>query len=268
MALAQREKLPPGEVHFYTDYNNGSDTNSGSITSPWRTAIGAASILHDQYDFTFAGQQTRAVINMADNTTDMDGFHYSPHGLLGSGGGAAMAIRGGTNSKIYSEGSAAVGVYYTGVIKLENVKLSAPNGNGIDAIRAGEVQINNVEFENCAGACVNIDGFGRVFQNGAIGISGPVQYFLTGNCGRYQSFGHAININANLNMNCFAYIGGNGQFSFQSGGNRSPINMNGHSVTGKRFIVDNYGVCDTGGGGANYFPGNQAGTATPRGNYG
>lgn len=40
-----------------------------------------------------------------------------------------------------------------------------------------------------------------------------------------------------------------------------PLLLGAFTVTAKRYEADNYGLISTNGGGANYFPGNVAGTA-------
>jgi hypothetical protein len=95
-----RWKAPAGALSVFTDFTNGNDANDGLAAGAGnakKTVQGALGDVLNDFDFngTPTGQ-SQVSIQMAAQTTDTTGVHYSPHDTVGGNGGAAITIQGAT----------------------------------------------------------------------------------------------------------------------------------------------------------------------------
>ena len=138
------------------------------------------------------------------------------------------------------------------------------SGNCLSASVQGFIKFTNVQFGACAG--YHVDS-----QTGAI-IQATGNYLVSGN-----AVGHLVAyVNSIINTGGMTITYSNSpafsnwNFYFESGAMLYVWGMtftNGATVTGKRYSGLINGMCNTNGGGANYVPGNSAGTTASGAQY-
>lgn len=266
-----RWKTPGGGLNMYADFTNGNDSNDclATGTGACKTVQGALYTLCDQFDFTgTAGGQTQIAVNLASSTTDTTGVHFSCP-LVGAQGGAALTISGGTNSAIAAVGLDAIGVFINATIQVQNVTLSSTTGAAISAGLGARIYIlGGVTFGATPSAphITVADPGSHVIINGNYTISGGApEHYLAQNMASIQCVGpFTATWSANANFSfVFALAGTMGLISCPN----MTYTPGAFTATGKRYEADNLSMIYTGGGGANYFPGNSAGTTTSGGTY-
>lgn len=262
--MTTRVRLPASVLNVYCNFTSGDNLNDGlTPATAYKTLQHALDRVYTEYDFDGGNPRSQVVINLADNTTDTTGVHFSPHAFVGAQGGAAVKIKGGVNSKVITAGKSALQFYFGCVIQLENFEVGCTgSANGLDITAGAKVyMLGGMKFGACGVAHINMeDGF--LYGGGAYSITGPAMYHLSNNGGRFKSNGSTINIGANLNFTTFVLCAAPCYTTFQN----SAINYNGYTVTGKRFEIYNNAVVLAGGPGA-YFPGNVAGSTAYGGIY-
>jgi hypothetical protein len=262
---------PGGVFNVYTNFNTGSDSNDGlNPSTPFKTVNGALYRIFNDVAFrSTAGGQTQLVINMADNVTDTQSVHFSAHSVVGAQGGAAVKIKGGTNSEIRTASGEAVGIYCNGMIQIENVKMTCDAGAALSVGYGALVDLLGGNSFGASNSHMNVADTGAQIK---IGQSyeihgGAVQHMCAQNGGVIQVTNSSITAKFMADCN-FSY-----RFATAStGGILSVPNMtfdlNGHTVTGSRYLVVDSGLIYTGtSGDINYFPGDAAGAILPAGVY-
>ncbi len=246
---------------------DGSDANSGTANTPAGAfATIAAAIAYGTRAYYFPGGQLTIQLGIP-------GAYAAPNGVA-TGAGSIVVQGDLANQSNYIVTGSGPAVGNTGIfapsnctVTLQGVTLQNTgtiNGNLLTG-NNGVVNANYVTFTNTVGG----NPFASItsINNGTI-VIGPGCIF-EGSCGSMMNATHGVIIIANditllgiPNYSSSTAICSQGGFI-----ERAPTNPNfvGSGATGSRYYVSLNGVITTNGGGANYFPGNAAGTVVGNG---
>ncbi len=249
-----------GALTLYVS-TTGNDSNTGlSAGSPFLTVQKAINVLHDGYDLNGYS----ATIQLADGTY---GGTISVSGaFVGAASETSININGnnGTPSNVVLSPvgnclSAASGAG----ISISNLKMLPTTGHGILSNNA-IVAFNNIVFGAVgAGVYYHIVAFSRayVYAYGNYSIVGGALGHLTCDTGSLVSItGKTITITGNPTISTYAVNAGASEFVCYG------CTFSGTAV-GNRYSATTNSVIYTNGGGANYLPGNAAGSTATGGQY-
>lgn len=186
--------------------------------------------------------------------------------LVGSG---YVTIKGGTadlTSTVISTTSAdCFGGYYTGLYKLEYIKLQTTTaGNCINLQTSGHISFQNIAFGACAGR--------HMVSNGAnTRITATGNYTINGSCGLYHigvfnggtytsSAAYTVTISGTPALGTYALCNTCSNAYF------GQATYSG-SATGARYNITLNGVVNTSGQATTWLPGNTVGTTATGGQY-
>lgn len=253
-----RTKLS-GSADYYVA-TTGNDSNNGSSGSPWLTLQHAWNWIIQNID---TGGYS-VTIHVADGTYGAGLTVSAP--LVG---GTTPTIVGNTTTPancIISTTSQSCFNVFNAPVTIGGFKVTSTGNHGVSVSGSGVVSINNaMEYGACTsgnhlycqnpGSAIEISSGGYKITGGALAHYasgfGATQIFVAGQTVTLSGSLSFSNAFANITDLCLLNCGG--------------ITFSGGTITGKRFAVVNNGVINTGGGGANYFPGNSAGTGTNSG---
>ncbi len=139
----RRAKLPSGNITFNTDFTSGSDTfgaADGLATGAgaFKTVANTLWMMDAEFDWQGDGNNspTTPKILMASGSTDTTQIHFSPHGMVGASGAAAILIdmNGGT---LNATTGTTIQCYFGAVLQLRNGTIAATSANsdGIDILQ-------------------------------------------------------------------------------------------------------------------------------------
>jgi hypothetical protein len=244
---------------IFVDPVNGSDTSNDGLstgTAAMQTISGAFNLATKN----FQGNGGTITIQLADGT-------YTTANPLFNGGqtGAFLFSIGGAPghgaSVIMQKGFSVKDFVAVG---FNEMTFNSVSGSAINADQSGIVDVNStVTFGSGAsmspmsatnGGTVNIDG-AMTFSGGSLNIG-----FIAQSGGKLNFNTSTINVSAAVAFGtCCAFANTNALISAQG------VTFSGAGVagtTGQRYLALTGGGIDTGGGGASYFPGSSAGSAT------
>jgi hypothetical protein len=163
-----------------------------------------------------------------------------------------------TSSDCFNNASGHYGVYHFEYLKIQ----TTTSGYGINFMGSGAFTWQNVAFGACVNSHITV----------SVGVFGKAtgEYTINGGSTNHMSSFDGGQIRC---QSVTVTVSGTPAFSdcFTSVGRVGTILANGitfsGSATGKRYDTSTNGVLYTGGGGANYFPGNSAGTTATGGVY-
>lgn len=150
-----------------------------------------------------------------------------------------------------------------GILFLQNLEITCPAGSlgGLNASQFSTIDLNTVIIGSCNGlTMLEAQDGGHIDFDGGVTVAGSGAQFV-----------YAVGAGSQVTMtNQVIACSGNPTFSaaFVEAVNLSHINAPGSSfsgcgsVSGTRYIGDSLAIIDTGGQGANFFPGTIAGTTT------
>lgn len=256
---ATREMLTANRTYYVR--TDGSDSNTGLVDS----AAGAFLTIQKAID-TVAGID----LSTFDVTIDVANATWTPaltlKSLVGDGTVTIFGDSGTPSNVVISTTSAAAftAENIVGKWKLQGLKIqTTTSGNGIFASGNVQVDIANLDFGACAAAHISPIA-------GAI-VRAVANYAITGNAERHINatsggkFLPSTAITVTLTGTpafSTAFVQANRLGSIQG----SSITYSG-SATGKRYDSQGNSCIFTNGGGANFFPGDVAGTTTADGEY-
>lgn len=264
-----REVLSADRTYYVR--TDGSDSNTGlSNTSgaAFLTIQKAIDVIWNNLDI----RQYNVTIQVADGT--YTGTIVVNGILLGSG---LVTLQGnsGTPSNVYIHPAAnndAILVQNGAVLRVQDMKIdTTTSGTCLRAI-TGRIGFNNLVFPASGTAHISAEDNGVIVctASGVLSPSGTRQYSITGNVPTHMNTikqgildirGASITVSASLTFTQFA---GATRTSTQM------VNGNTYSTTtatGTRYVASGLSLIDTNGGGANYFPGNSAGTTASGAQY-
>jgi hypothetical protein len=180
----------------------------------------------------------------------------------GSSAGEQLVVRGNSGTPgnvIVSVTSANCFVAQNGArLRVQDMELRTTTvGSCLVALSSGQVSYSNIRFGACAGDHKMAFDHGRMYGTG--------NYAIVGSAGGHEhayAFGVIQNLSLTVTLTgtpAFAnyFLGlANGMATYLA------VTYSG-SATGTRYLVWKNAVAETNGGGANFFPGNAAGTPSP-----
>jgi len=247
-SLGLRSRLT-ADTNFYVSTAGSDVTGTGDAAKPWATIQKGVDTLIAGWDF----RGYTATINVADGS-------FAPFRVDKTLPNGALKISGNTltpaNCIITGAGDSITSVYNP--IAVQGFKFISTAGSALRCFRGGQIElVGKVDFGACAVAHTNaLDSGSRIILSSDYAISGGAQnHLLAWYGGAEVSTSKAITVTLSgaPAFSVFAYaenlcvVRGTG------------ITWSG-SATGVRYSAATGGVIDTGGGGANFFPGNSAGS--------
>ena len=240
----------------------GSDSNHGLTSgAPFLTLQAAYNLI----DNGFHLNNNVVTIQLADGT------YTAGLAALGQSVGSStvsnIVIQGnaGTPSNVIisTTGTHAINAANGALITVQNMKLqTASNGYGIAARTGSAVRYLNIVFGACSPGHVYADVAGYLLTEGNYSIVGAAVTHIKLERGGifYADVATLVTITGNPNFS--------GSFASASDSEIDASNLSfSGTATGTRYAVSKNGVIDTNGGGANFFPGNGAGTPVTGGQY-
>jgi hypothetical protein len=239
---------------FYVSAS-GSDANGGLTSgTPWATLQHAWNTIATQYDLNgFV-----ATVNVSGAlTVGLQAVGALVGGACGVIGQQPFVLNFLAGSSLTASSSAIIAAAGTVVSVMGSGTLSASAGNTLYAIEGGQIYFSGITFGPASGNHITAQ------QGGVVQALGS--YTITGGAG-----GHLVAANsASINGGGFTVtLSGTPAFSsaFASATIGSSLQMTAvtysGSATGQRYVAAFGGTINTNGGGANYFPGSSAGSAT------
>lgn len=257
-----RERLGGNRTYYVR--TDGNDSNDGLAN----TAGGAFLTLQKAYnvamrDLDYGGQYI-VTIQVADGTytagvvaSDCPGsLNYNRIVFAGNSGTPGNVVVSVTNGDCF-------GAYGGASFTVKDMELrTTTSGNCLVAAEMGQIAFNNVRFGACAGNHIQAAQFGRAVALGNYSIVGGA--LVHGYCyskGTITLAGITVTLTgtpAFTNYFVRADLGGllRGLSTTWTG-----------AATGTRYLSQQNSIIDTNGGGANYFPGNAAGSTATGGLY-
>jgi hypothetical protein len=248
---------------------DGSDANTGTINSAagaWLTLQHAMDMLAGSYDF--GGQDVTVQIGNGTYSKGVNLAHWTGAGTL------TWLGDNSTPSNVViapSAGSFSTGCCFlalnsvSGTVFIKGMKLTT-TGSGYCCILIGAsttIWSGNIEFGPCVQTHVFVQGGGLFGIAASYTISGgAVSHFFSGPDGNIQT------VTGGWTVTVTGTPAFSSSFALSRFGYMSPAGTTfSGAATGGRYLADQNSVINTGGGGANYFPGNVAGTTASGGQY-
>ncbi len=260
LANFNREKLSADRTYYVrtdgSDSNDGLTNTAGGAFLTFQGALDHAvsSIDAAGHAITFlagqAGQTWAGVVFSADIPNNSAITFDWNNGTVSTSGGTACfrcsAFFGGT------------GITLTNVTFIQTGSGNAIHHAGNNAIAGTNITFGGVNQANCYSS-----GFGYTILTGAIAITGDSAYHLFAANSASECFDYTTTTFTGVrNFTTYALCNFAGLID-----SASTFAGTFATVTGKRYDVSQNGVINTGGAGANYFPGNVAGTTASGGQY-
>lgn len=256
---AGREVLSADRTYYVrtdgSDSNNGLANTSGGAFLTIQKAVNLVASTLD-----LGGHSV--TINVADGTYTAGASMVALVGgtsltIQGNSGAPANVLISTTGANCFTSLVSGIGFY------IKDMKLTtATSGSCLAALNGGLITFGNINFGTSAGNQIDAQTNGAINAASNYSISGgaPVHCFA-GQSATLQVVGRTITITGTPSFSvCFAGSNISGLVFFYS------TTFSG-SATGKRYDVSLNAVIYTNGGGANYFPGNSAGSAATGGQY-
>jgi hypothetical protein len=239
--------------------SSGSDSNDGLSTGL------AGSLLTLAKAIDLAAALDTSIYNVTIQLADT--HIVSGHTFKGAVGAGRITVQGnsGTPSNVLIQGANSCNQSTT-PYTLKDVKLTLTSGSTSACIRATQnaaVIIDNIDFGSSVGYHIRADNGGTVTISSPIAITGGARaHYLVVDTGIIVGTGLTVTMTGTLNFSvAFAVANRAGVMNVSSN------TYTGGTITGTRYDAKMNGVIDTTGGGANYFPGDAAGTTATGGQY-
>jgi len=254
-----RELLTANRTYYVR--TDGSDSNSGLAN----TSGGAFLTLQAAANFVFGN------LDLAGFTVTIqigDGTYTGGVSISGAQVGVGSVVFNGNNATpanvVISTTSADCFLAQNGAFfTVQTLRVqTATSGFGLNALLNGTILFSGVDFGVCAGSHIQAQDAGSVKATGNYTISGgAARHLLANGCG-------AVIRTASITVTLTGTPAFASQFAFTNNAGcivATVVTYAGTGATGQRYNSTNGGVIQTGGGGANYFPGNAAGAGTNQG---
>ncbi len=257
-----REILQAARTYYVR--TDGSDSNDGlSNTSggAFLTIQKAINVVQGAIDL----QALAVTIQIADGTYTEK---VTVRGGLIGGMNCSLTIQGnnGTPANVVIDGTNGIAFSSArcpNTVTIKDLKLQAATGTACLYAGMATVNFSNIVFGQSAGAQIQGDFGGQLVCTGNCSISAGAPFCIYGSTLAYiYTAGRTFTWTAGSTAYSSATVSAvRGSIVICSG-----MSFSG-TVTGKRYDVTGNGVVDTGAGGANYIPGNSAGTTGTGGQY-
>jgi hypothetical protein len=262
------------DTTIYVNPTTGNDSNNGlTAGTAFLTIQAAIDAVFHRFDWNGHG----CTIQLADgiyNYTTAGGypavFNGTPFGMPPS----ALHLNGNQpspqNVKINSTNANCVMVY-RGYLNLSGITFSASGtvasvyqnqGLGLVVQGGGWADVQNCQFQACGQSQILLQNASFCsLQGTGVSFTGATNTSLAVmQAGQFYFPGTTINVTGLSTISGFAYAVQAGSIN---GNNATFVG----SATGPRFAVTQNGIVNSGGGGANYFPGNAVGIQNTGGQY-
>jgi len=251
-----RELLTANRTYYVR--TDGSDTNDGKSN----TAGGAFLTIQKAYStaLTIDFNGFNVTISVADGT-------YTSGLLVDKNWvGGSLILTGSTSAIISMTSNHAIATVTPLGNLLSVVGLKLETTGAGDCIRnsaGGTIWFTGTEFGACAGIQLNADAAGAIVEcRGAYTLTGgAVNHIVARYGGFFRMTSRTLTVTGTPAFSSVFALATSGGVILSNG---STITG---SATGKRYQADVNAVINTGGGGANYFPGSVAGTVATGGQY-
>lgn len=247
---------------FYVNAATGNNANSGlAADEAWATLQYAVDWIRDHVDF----KGFILTLSVADSAAYAAFAAIGP--FTGLKEGASMLIQGNAgapaNVQINSVGN-CVRASDGARIKLVGFRLASSGASAISVIRGGVVEYSSITFHTCSVAHINVSDAASIIRSvGAYSITGDAaQHILATFLGMFDSVAGSVvtltggpifsdsfaraQLSGIINALSMSFVGG---------------------ATGVRYLAITLGNIWVNGGGANFFPGNVAGSTATGGQY-
>ena len=254
-----REKLSAARGYYVATTGSNTANDGLSAGSPFLTLQKAFTVISQTIDI---GGQT-VTINVADGTYTA-GINFS----AGTTGGGNLIVSGNLTTpanviiSVTSDNAFVNSGTITSTVTLRGMKIQTTTvGRCIDLEGIGNFIINTLDFGACAGEQILVGTGAFLRVNGAYTISGnALNHLACLNGGVFQLIGRTVTLTGTPAFGGFVRAD---RLSFIDWESAPPSG----AATGSRYSVDGNSLILTGGGGANYFPGNSVGTEVNGGRY-
>ena len=249
------------DTTFYVATTGNDTTGDGTALNPWATVQKAWNIIGQFYDL--AGYNV--TIQMADGTyaAGLNAFQ----GRIGQYQGNKITLQGNAafpaNVIVSPTAGTALTISDGAHLALQNFKVQAAAGGGINVV-AGFCELGvGMEFGTCAGAHMLVQNSGTLSFSANYKITGSATMHYQGYAGGSMTAvgSHTVTLTGTPNFSV----------AFTDAGLNSAVDVAGTTftggATGTRYNATLGGVINSAGGGANYFPGNAAGSTASGGQY-
>jgi hypothetical protein len=251
-----REYLTAARTYYVR--TDGSDSNDGltnTSTGAFLTIQRAVNVVCGEID---CGSQT-VIIQVE------DGAYNAPVTLRPFVGTSTVILRGDvtTPTNVTIDSGTSNAIFATGGRwSIQGFKISTSGtADGLTADGPARVTFSAMDFGACGRNQVIAVSGGFIVGTNAYTISGGAFAHIAGSTmSRIALSGATITLTGTPTFGAFAYV------AMGSGLEVYTTTITG-SATGKRYDANTNGVIHTNGGGANFFPGNVAGTTTTGGQY-
>jgi len=245
-----------GADRTYYVRSDGSDGNSGLVDS----AGGAFLTLQKAYDTLAKRDLGGFTVTISVGAGTFEGITFGSPWI---GGNLVIAGAGAANTTVTTStraGAFFISAALSGVLTVQSLKITASGGqSGIRMSAAGKFVLGTgMEFGACSGRHMLLAAPGAHLEtSAAYTISGGAAYHMDV---QYHAFMRndvkTITLSGTPAFSTAFCAASNG------GGILASVLTFSGSATGPRYLSATSGHINTGGGGASYFPGNAAGTAT------
>ena len=251
----------PGNTNFYvrTDGNDSNDGLASNAAGAFLTLNGTFNALVGALDFN----ANTVIVNVADGT-------YTGQLAISQAwtGGGNIVFLGNIATpsncllNVAADNCIFCNTVLPGTVSIKGFKLTTAAGSGIAHYGLGTIILYNMDFGACWAWQIGANVAGAIINCATnYTISGGATGHFLGNSGGQINFGGltVTLIGTPAFSAAFAYCTRLGIIS-------SMLIFSG-SATGPRYSIDSNGVIYTAGAGANYFPGNSAGSTSSGGQY-
>lgn len=271
---------PTGAVTCYVDAINGNDNNdclaAGAGNAVQTLFQAAERIANHQWDLYSASSTTQVTFQLADNNTCTGSNAYGGLHLAGPGvghdGNASYVIQGNAvtpaNVCINDQTSiSAIATFDGAILEIKNLKMQS--ASGIPTVQADENSIIRLEGGIILGGSGTSADF--FIQHGSQ-IFADAGYTIAGSSNEHviTTDGGGWKVTTSLTVTCTASPAYNDFILLQRHARQYWVGTTFSgcgSVTGTRFYADGGSQIETGGVGANFFPGNSGGALHGFSNY-
>lgn len=247
-------------LNFFVNSSTGSDTNNGSSGTPWLTYQHAYNYVQQNYDLA---EQYTVTINCTGNFTAALSA-IGPIAGITSPASITFSFTTGSTATVANNHlfHAVAGAQFTvtttsgTLVVLSTTGSTAGLGDIIVADGAGSgIGVGQVNFGNAYASHVSATNSGQVSfgQNYTISSGASSHYIVDAGGVLTVTPSLVVSLVSTPGFTNFASTIGPGELNAQN------VTYSG-SATGTRYSAGSNGVIKTGGGGANYFPGNGPGT--------
>ncbi len=257
----KREILTANRTYYVR--TDGSDANTGLVDS-----LGGAFLTRQKAYDVIAGTLDLAGFTV---TVQIKDGTYTGGVIIAqpwTGGGAVMFQgNSGTPANVLVSTTSADCYQATcplpGTLTIKDQKLQTTTaGSGINLGGAGRISYQNINFGACAAAQLQTSGPGKIACTGNYSITGGgTNHMLATAAGSIQIGAFTVTLSGTP-----AFSGSFAQSSSSAGIDAAGTTYSG-SATGVRYSAVLLGWIYVGGGGANFFPGNSAGSTSSGGQY-